>query len=557
MYVGRKPKRRSRRLILLLLILIAAASSGAYYLWAYQPDWSRPFEPTPTPTRTAQSYILEAEAYYGQGQLDEAIAAYEQAVAISPKDTSAGIRLAELLILRQRTVEALAQAEQAVLLEPSNPQALAILCLAFDWEGHYAEAFEACECAIELEPDYAEALAYLARVYVDTGDWIPARQFAQQAVDSNYQSMAAHASQGYVLEAQGRYRQAVQAYENAIVLQPKLASLYLSAGQNYRVLGQFNEAIDRFERAIRLDPSDPVGYDQLGWTHYAAGQYGRAIETLEQATLIDPDHASSWGHLGIAYYVLQQYEDAIRALEQAIRLSERDYLGRARRVVVLGQDSTGDPPQFMEVMAGDFPSPDGREDQALTADLLPVLSQARFIPEPDQTCGDLIAHTLRSQSSPSGLENRPKTANAADGAGPSATPAPYARFLDARGQAKLDLAEGLIQVELTGVPQPESLPYEAKVLLQPDTELSLGYFQPDTAGNASLDFGFKDVRSAPVDYYTLLGFSYVFLDQCDKGIPRLLDSLDIDPSPSNPAWQGLTECPETPAPDETPTPDTS
>ena len=71
MYVGRKPKRRSRRLILLLLILIAAASSGAYYLWAYQPDWSRPFEPTPTPTRTAQSYILEAEAYYGQGQLDE------------------------------------------------------------------------------------------------------------------------------------------------------------------------------------------------------------------------------------------------------------------------------------------------------------------------------------------------------------------------------------------------------------------------------------------------------------------------------------------------------
>ena len=82
-------------------------------------------------------------------------------------------------------------------------------------------------------------------------------------------------------------------------------------------------------------------------------------------------------------------------------------------------------------------------------------------------------------------------------------------------------------------------------------ELSLGYFQPDVEGNASLNFTFKDVRSAPIDYYTLLGFSYVFLGQCEKGVPWLLNSLDIDPSPTNPAWQGLADCPETPSPDET------
>ncbi len=91
-------------------------------------------------------------------------------------------------------------------------------------------------------------------------------------------------------------------------------------------------------------------------------------------------------------------------------------------------------------------------------------------------------------------------------------------------------------------------------MMWPDETLSLGYFQPDSQGNASLNFTFKDVRSAPVDYYTLLGFSYVFLDQCDKGVPWLLDSLDIDPSPSNPAWQGLVECPEGPPADEVQSP---
>ena len=138
MYIGRKQRRRSPRLILLLLVLIAAGSLFIYYVWAYQPEWSRPFEPTPTPTRTPQSYVLEAEAYYGEGQLDEAIAAYEQAVTISPDETAARIRLSQFLSLRRRTAEALSQAQQAVLQEPSNPQALTALCRALDAEGQYA-----------------------------------------------------------------------------------------------------------------------------------------------------------------------------------------------------------------------------------------------------------------------------------------------------------------------------------------------------------------------------------------------------------------------------------
>ena len=552
MYIGRKPRRRSPRLILLLLVLIAASSLFVYYIWTYEPEWSTPFEPTPTPTRTPQSYILEAEAYYGQGQLDEAIVAYQHAVDITPDDTEARIRLAHFLSLRQRSVEAVRHAQQAVLLEPSNPRALASLCQALNGESQYAEAFDACECAIELDPDYAEAHAYLAKVYVDTGDWIPARNLAEQAVELDYQSMEAHYYQGYVLEAQGRYDQAVEAYENAIILHPKLAPLYISVGQNYRVLGQFTEAIDRFEKASRLDPASPVGYDQLGWTYYTAGQYSRAIDTLEQATLIDPDYTPARGHLGIVYYVLQQYEEVIPILQQAIDLAEEDYLGRARRVIVIGQDTTHDPPQPIELMGGDIPPPGDEHAGTLSAGLTTIMTQERIIPKPEETCGDLIAHELSRQFPIARRGQVPSAGGLSpmDEDPPADIPAPIARFLDAQGKATLDLDQGLIELELTGVPQPEGIPYEAQLLMWPDTKQSLGYFQPDAEGNAALSFTFKDVRSAPVDYYTLLGFSYVFLGQCEKGVPWLLNSIDIDPSPTNPAWQGLAECPEDPPSDE-------
>ena len=539
MYIGQKPQRRSNRLVPILLVLIAIAAGFLYYVRTSQPQLMERFEPTPTPTRTPQSLAIEAEAHYGQGQLDEAIAAYEQVVTISPNDATAHVRLAQLLILRARTAEAAEQAVEAVLLEPSNPEGLASLCRALDWEGQYAEAFDACGCAIELAPDYAEAYAYLAEVYADTGDWIPARNYAQQAVDLNYQSMDAHRNQGYVLEKQGRYRQAVEAYENAIVLHPRLASLYLAVGRNYRALGKFTEAVDRFEKAIRLDPGDPAGYDQLGWTYYTAGQYSRAIDTLEQATLIDPNYTVSWGHLGIVYYVLQQYEEAIPALQQAISPAEEDYLHRARDVLIVGQDTTLDLPRPIELMRGDF-HPGGEDDvEKWHATMAPVLTRGRVVPKADQTCGDLIAYELSRQStfdaSASEEEIDPDDMAAA--------------FLNASGEATIDLKTHGLELQLSGIPRPEEIPYEVQLLMWPGTTLGLGYFQPDSEGNGTFSYEFKDRGTAPVEYYYSLGFAYVYLGQCDKGVPWLLDSLDIDSSPSNPAWQGLADCPENPPAD--------
>jgi tetratricopeptide (TPR) repeat protein len=541
MYLGRKPQRRSPHLALILLLLIALALGFIYYLETYRPEWSRPFEPSPTPTRPPQAYIAEAEAYYGQGQLDEAISAYEQAASISPTDTSVHIRLAQFLILRQRTAEAAQRAKEAVLLEPSSPQTLATLCRALDWEGEYAPALDACECSAELDPNYAEAYAYLAEVYADLNDWIPARQNAQKAVDLNYQSMDAHRNQGYVLEKQGRYRQAVDAYENAIVLHPKLASLYISAGRNYRALGKYTEAIDRFEKAIRLDPAAPEGYTELGWTYYTAAQYSRAIDTLEQATRVGPDYALAWGRLGNVYYVLQQYEEATPALQQAIKLAERDYLRRARQVVVVGQDTSQDPPRSVELMRGIFLPLDGQGAEPMKAHLSPTLSQPRPVPQSDQTCGDLIASGLRS---PSAAPSVADGGNTSAPATPAGTPTPPPLFLGADGQADLDMNTGILKLELTGVPQPQTVPYEAQLLMWPGKTMSLGYFQPDATGKATVDFALQKTHPAPVDYYTLLGLSYVYLGQCDKGTPWLLDSLDIDSNPSSPAWQGLNDCPE-------------
>jgi tetratricopeptide (TPR) repeat protein len=544
MYLGSRPRRRSPHLTIILLLMILAAILLVYYIDSRRPSWAMPFEPTATATRPARSYVAEAEAYYGEGQLDEAIAAYQKAAALTPDVTSIHIRLAQLFILRERTAEAAAEARKAVVGSPSNPQAVATWCRALDWEGQYVEALNACECAIELDPKYAEAYAYLSEVYADVGNWGAARNYAQQAIDLNYQSVDAHRNQGYAYEMQGRSSKAVEAYENAIFLAPKLAPLYVSAGRNYRALGKYTQAVDRFERVIRLDPASPVGYDQLGWTYYTKGDYNRAVESLEQATTVDPEYAAAWGHLGIANYTMQQYEEAIVAFQRAIQLSEKDYLRRVRQVIILGQDTAYDPPRPLELMRGEFYPLDRRGVDTLTAILSPVLPEQRTVPQPDQTCGDLIALKLndRPLTPATGPDNEPAT---------TVTPGPYAGFLDAQGEAIFDLKTGQVEIRAMGIPRlSPDIPFQVQLLMWPGKLTELGSIQADQTGNAAIAFSFENIHSAPIDYYYTLGFSYVHIDQCDKGVPWLLIAVDIDPSTANPAWQGLSECPERQPTDE-------
>ena len=49
-----------------------------------QPEWARPFELTPVPTKAAISYINEGDIHFAEGQLHQAIAAYEQAIFLEP-----------------------------------------------------------------------------------------------------------------------------------------------------------------------------------------------------------------------------------------------------------------------------------------------------------------------------------------------------------------------------------------------------------------------------------------------------------------------------------------
>ena len=310
-----------------------------------------PFNPTPTPTRSPQSYILAAQAYFAAGKLDDpasdqdAIGAYQQALQVDPNNAQVWAELARIQTYSSSTLstdqqrldrlqEALASVEKAVELAPDDSTVSAIHAFVLDWNAssnlistdetnaYLAKAETAANRAYLLDPENALALAYYAEVLLDQQKWDQAKQYASQAVELAPDSMDAHRVLGIVLESWAYYRDAIDEYIKASQITPNLTFLYLRIGLVYRQLQIYNTALEYFEKAATVNQTlgikDPLPYIAIAKTYAQQGEFFIASRNAEKALSFDSTNSDTYGQLGMIYVQARNYETALPALRCAV-----------------------------------------------------------------------------------------------------------------------------------------------------------------------------------------------------------------------------------------------
>ena len=315
-----------------------------------------PFNPTPTPTRSPQSYIMAAQAYFAAGKLDDpasdqdAIGAYQQALQIDPNNALVWAELARIQTYSSSTLstdqerldrlqEALTSVEKAVELAPDDSTVAAIYAFVLDWnassnlvsaddsEAYLAKAETSANRAYLLDPQNALALAFYAEVLLDQQKWDQAQQYATQAVELAPDSMDAHRVLGTVLEGWGYYRDAIDEYIKASQITPNLTFLYLRIGLGYRQLAckqshLYTTALEYFEKAATINQQlgikDPYPYIAIAKTYAQQGEFFIASRNAEKALSFDPANADTYGQLGMIYVQARNYETALPALRCAV-----------------------------------------------------------------------------------------------------------------------------------------------------------------------------------------------------------------------------------------------
>lgn len=328
---------------MMLLILLVG---GLFILQGFNRKEIKPlFLPTPSPTRTSNSFALEGQTHFAAGNLNQAIAAYQQALQTDPNNALLWAELAQIQTYSykaltngadrgKRLKEALDSATKAVDLAPDDSTAHAVRAFVLDWNASeetdraardkmLVEAEIEAQQALLKDKNNVLALAYSAEIYNDQQKWDLAQQSIQLAVERNPNLMDVQRVLANIRETQGDYKGAIDSYEKAIELSPNLTFLYINVGVIYRYLKLYDTALEYFAKAVdrnkTLGIEDPTPYIAIGKVYTQLGEFFIASLNAKRALQIDPYSADLYGQLGMVYFKARNYESAIPALKCAVR----------------------------------------------------------------------------------------------------------------------------------------------------------------------------------------------------------------------------------------------
>lgn len=305
--------------VMAVLIVVAL-----YFQQFVAPTIPTPGMPTPTPTRSPESFVAEGQELYTSGKLLQAIEAYRSAISASPQNSASYITLAQIQVFAGKAADAQVSAENALLLNPNNATAHAVRgwAMASQPDGDTLAAEASLKRALELDPNSALAHAYYAELLADQflnglGALDVTERMSEEsklALSLGPGLMESHRARGYVLEATGNPEEALQEYQAALAITPNLADLYLSLGRNYRTLEVYDKAVESFTRANTLNPSDPIPDLAISRIYAATGNFVQALQYAQQAVADSPENTAYHGNLGVMYYKNGKFPEAIQEL---------------------------------------------------------------------------------------------------------------------------------------------------------------------------------------------------------------------------------------------------
>ena len=304
-----------------LLLLVGLIGVGLYFNQVVVPAMPSPFSATPTITRSPESFINEAQSYFEDGKLTQAIESYQQAIMADPGNPSLFLDLARAQIYSGDYDSAKINAENAALLNPDNSQAHAIRAWALNSMGESLEAEAAVKKAIEIDPNNPLAYAVYTEILLDRGnydDLDDAIDNSRKARDLAPNALETHRARGYVLLYTGEYPESIQEYKSALAINDKLWDLHYSLGAAYRLNGEYDLAVNELLAAVALNPTNTEIPTELSRTHATQGEYPKAIQYAEQAVGIDPTQARLHGNLGVLLYKTGDYDAAIKELSLVV-----------------------------------------------------------------------------------------------------------------------------------------------------------------------------------------------------------------------------------------------
>lgn len=310
-----------------------------------------------------------AETYEELGQIDNAVAAYEEALsAVANPDGSisesnrrnASIVMRAILNAyrnggqRDKALQVIERMRKSLGSTSTIPDEILVGILSS--EGKYQEALDATLKAQKQFPKERnfsfleaqslsqlhkvdEAMAVLQKLFNGTNEdadiyysgalvmlenlrFDQAEQQIQKALKYDEKNVGYLVTLSSIYDRAKRYAESEAILRKVLTIDPDNATAlnnlgYFLTERNERL----EEALQFIQRAVNIDPSNGSFLDSLGWAYFKLGKLDLAQKYLEESALHERRSADVQEHLGDLYYKLGRLDDARKHWQKALEFS--------------------------------------------------------------------------------------------------------------------------------------------------------------------------------------------------------------------------------------------
>jgi predicted O-linked N-acetylglucosamine transferase (SPINDLY family) len=243
-------------------------------------------------------YDSLARTLKSRGRLDEAIAAYRDALRLKPDFAGAQNNLGVALRAVGDLRESQAAFRAAIKINPDFAEAHNNLGNLLIDAGRFDDAIVACERATALKPGYGDAFNNLGNALIGKRLIDQAIAAYRRALQINSNHAEAWNNLGIALYESHALDDSIAAVGQALQLRPEYAEAHNNLGNTLRRLGRIADAIAAYQSAINLKPAYAQAHNNLGVILWETGSHEQAIASCQKALQLKPDFAEAHNSLG-------------------------------------------------------------------------------------------------------------------------------------------------------------------------------------------------------------------------------------------------------------------
>ena len=269
----------------------------------------------------------DPEAYFNLGvtlqkikKLEEAESHYRSAIGINSQYLDAIINLAVILKDDNRLDEAEALCRKALQIQADHPMARSNLGIILQKAGRLDEAEVCFQSLLKTRPNDADAYFNLSLILKAMGNSEGAEANCRQAILINPNYFEAHYHLGNILRDAGRLIDACACYKSAIQINPGDSRIHNDFGNTCLSMKRLDEAEASFRKALEIEPDAAEAHNNLGLVLRLLGRVNDAELRYRRALEAKPDYAEAHYNLGNILNDLNQLDEAEACYRKAIQI---------------------------------------------------------------------------------------------------------------------------------------------------------------------------------------------------------------------------------------------